>query len=164
MEKITGTLVWYYYVCPREVWLIGHELNAFQENPLIELGRLIHQTSYVDRRKEIEVENVKFDLIRTESGEMVVGEIKKSSKFKKPAMMQLLFYLYKLKKIGVEAKGELLFPKEKKRERVELTPEMEQEIETAIRNIRRILNASVPPPAVKCRFCSKCAYFEFCWS
>ena len=37
MGQITGTLVWDYYICPREVWLMTHEINPEQENHLIEL-------------------------------------------------------------------------------------------------------------------------------
>jgi len=32
MQEITGTLIWYYYICPREVWLMAHELNPNQED------------------------------------------------------------------------------------------------------------------------------------
>ncbi|MCD6318594.1 Dna2/Cas4 domain-containing protein, partial [Candidatus Aerophobetes bacterium] len=27
MRRITGTLIWYYYICRREVWLMAHELH-----------------------------------------------------------------------------------------------------------------------------------------
>jgi len=26
--RVTGTMVWYYYVCQREVWLMAHQLEA----------------------------------------------------------------------------------------------------------------------------------------
>jgi len=38
MQKITGTLIWYYYMCPRETWLMAHELSPNQEDPFLEIG------------------------------------------------------------------------------------------------------------------------------
>ncbi len=43
--------------------------------------------------------------------------------------MQLLFYLYKLKEREIEAKGELLIPKERKKISVELDKAAEEKIE-----------------------------------
>jgi len=121
MQKVTGTLIWYYYICPREVWLMAHELSSNQEDPFLEIGRLIQEDTYRREKKEITVGNMKIDLIKRKNDEIVVGEVKKSSRFEKSATMQLAFYLYNLKKRGVDAKGELLIPKERKRIPVELT-------------------------------------------
>ncbi|MBM3239523.1 Dna2/Cas4 domain-containing protein [Candidatus Poribacteria bacterium] len=30
--NITGTLIWYYYICKREVWLMSRSLEAEQNN------------------------------------------------------------------------------------------------------------------------------------
>jgi len=43
MSSIIPTLIWYYYICPREVWLMAHEINPEQDNPLMELGRIFHE-------------------------------------------------------------------------------------------------------------------------
>ena len=45
MNRITGTLIWYYYVCPREVWLIARELNPFQEDNFLEVGEIFQISS-----------------------------------------------------------------------------------------------------------------------
>lgn len=39
--NVTGTLVWYYYICPREVWLMARQLTPDEDNPNIDLGRFI---------------------------------------------------------------------------------------------------------------------------
>jgi len=52
--------------------------------------------------------------------------------------MQLAYYLYRLKKEGIEAEGELLIPKEKKRERIQLDEALTRELERAISEIQRI--------------------------
>ena len=142
---------------------MAHELNPNQEDSFLEIGRLIHDDSYKREKKEISVSNMKIDLIKKKDGELIVGEIKKSSHFELPARMQLAFYLYKLRKRGIDAKGELLIPKEKKKIRVELTPNIENELEKASQNIKEIINQEKPPQPAKIRFCRNCAYREFCW-
>jgi len=163
MQKITGTLIWYYYICPREVWLMAHELNPNQEDPFLEIGRLLHQDTYRREKKEITVGNMKIDLIKRRDGETVVGEVKKSSRFERSATMQLSFYLYRLKQAGINAKGELLIPKEKKKISVELTPDIEDELKQTFHQIKEIINQDNPPEPVKNKYCSNCAYKEFCW-
>ncbi len=136
----------------------------WQENPFIEIGRLISQESYKKEKKEIHLENIVIDLLKTEGENVVIGEVKKSSRFEKSAKMQLAFYLLKLKQLGVEATGQLLFPKEKKKITLTLTKELEEEVEFTQKKIKEIIQAELPPPAKKTKFCSKCGYQEFCWS
>lgn len=112
---VTGTLVWYYCVCKREVWLLAHGIEADQEHELIELGRIISESSYKRDKKEIEVDNVKADLMRKVDGQIIIGEVKKSSKYKEAATMQLLYYLKVLRQHGIQAKGKLFFQKREKR-------------------------------------------------
>ena len=95
--KITGTLVWYYYICHREVWLMAHGIEPDPDNTNIDIGRLIHETSFRREKKEIQFDNVKFDVITDGEDRIIVSEIKKSSRFKKSAVMQLAFYLSKLR-------------------------------------------------------------------
>ncbi len=33
--SITGTLIWYYYICQREVWLMSRQINSLQDNPFL---------------------------------------------------------------------------------------------------------------------------------
>ncbi len=164
VKKITGTLMWYYYVCKREVWLMSREINSNQDNQLLEIGRIIAEESYRREVKEISFGSIKIDLIKKRDGELWVCEIKKSSKFLKPAQMQIAFYLMELKKQDIFAKGELLIPKEKKRFKVELTDEIEKELEKAISEIKKIISIEKPPHPEKNQFCRNCSYYEFCWS
>ena len=163
MKQITGTLIWYYYICPREVWLMSHELNPNQEDSFLEIGRLLQEDSYKREKKEIAVGNMKIDLIKKGNGRLIIGEVKKSSHFENSARMQLAFYLYRLKRYGVKAEGELLIPKEKKRISVRLTSDLEDELERSFKNIRKIINQEMPPEPTKNKYCHSCAYREFCW-
>ena len=161
--NITGTLVWYYYICKREVWLMAHGLEPDADNPYIDIGRLIHETSFRREKKEIQFDNVRMDIITDGENQTIVSEIKKSSRFKKSAIMQLAFYLSKLKDAGVEASGELRFPTEKRRERVELSDDIIRELELACKDIKSIVTMDVPPEPEKSKYCSSCGYREFCW-
>ena len=164
MQRITGTLIWYYYVCKREVWLMAHELNPRQDDTFLEIGRILHENVYLRDKKEINTPDMKIDLIKRRDGQLVVGEVKKSSRFELPAKMQLTFYLYKLKKQGIEIKGELLIPKEKKRIEVELTPTLEEELKAAFNEIKEIIKKDRPPEPKRIRWCRNCAYKDFCWA
>ena len=162
--NITGTLIWYYFICHREVWLMAHGLEPFHDHPFLEIGRLIAKESYKKQKKEIRLENMVIDLIDRDQEKVVVGEIKKSSRFIHSARMQLAFYLKELKKKKINVTGELLFPKERRREKVELTEEIEHKLEQACQDIEKIVALQRPPTPLKNRYCKKCAYLDFCWS
>ncbi len=163
LTNITGTLVWYYFVCKREVWFIAHNIIAQQDNPLMELGRVIHKYSYKNDKKEILIDNtIKIDIIKNNN---IIAEIKKSSKYILPAKMQLLYYLYYLKKIKkIEKRGYLFFPEERKKIEIVLDEDSINEIEKVIIEITKIINLPKPPPPKKNIFCKNCAYEEICWA
>ena len=164
MVKVSGTLMWYYFVCKREVWLMSREVTPFEEDDLLEIGRLIHEDSYKREKKEVDLFSMKIDVLRKTNGRLLIGEMKKSSSYLMPARMQLLFYLYRLKEMGISAEGELLVPKERKKEKVILSEEAEEKVKNAISDIQKIIALETPPPAVKTHFCNKCAYKDFCFA
>lgn len=139
-------------ICPDE----GHEL--------LQIGRLIQNQSYAREHKEVHIEHLALDLVCRAGKNFVVAEIKKSSRALEAAKMQLTFYLYELKYMGINAEGELLFPEEKRRESVVLTPELEERVESIKREISQVISQSLPPSPVRSRYCSRCAYVEFCWA
>lgn len=103
------------------------------------------------------------DLIEESDEGPVICEVKKSSAGKRAAIMQIAFYLYRLKEKGVEAKGRLLLPKERKREIIVLDDKLEREIKEMIVEVKKLVTAEQPPELNRSKFCSKCAYFEFCF-
>lgn len=163
-EHITGTLIWYYAICPRECWLIAHQIEANQDDDLLEQGRLNTEAHYEREKKEIELPGgVRVDKVRKEKGRLVLSEIKKSSKFLPAARLQLAYYLWVLAQEGVSASGELLIPEERYKETIDLA-EMQSALDTAMTDIRELLKAPTPPKAVWLHYCKTCAYAEFCWS
>jgi len=164
-SPITGTLVWYYAICPRECWLMAHQLEPEREFDLLAEGRLNPEAHYEREEQEITLPGgVKVDKVRREEGKLVLGEIKKSSKFLPAAKLQLAYYLWVLEQEGVAATGELLVPEERKREEVVLDGELRDELMRALERIPRLIDQPKPPPAKWIRYCKSCAYAEFCWS
>jgi len=162
--RVTGTLMWYYYICHRQVWLMARQIVPEKDHTNLELGRFLQETAYARDKKEVTVGHLKFDLIRKRDGQLIFGEVKKASRYQKSGTMQLALYLYELKELGIEAQGELLFPEEKKRLSVLLYHELEKEIEKAKSDILRITYLESPPRPVKGRYCRNCAYGDFCWA
>lgn len=161
---VTGTYIWYYCICKREVWLLAHGMEADQQDDSLRIGTMIHENAYARTRKEVEFGDSKFDVLRTEQGRLVVGEVKKSSRYVESSMMQLLFYLKQLEEAGIHAEGELLFPEERKKEKVILNEENRYRLELMVEDIKTIAQLAQPPKPEKNKYCPKCAYGEFCWS
>jgi len=162
--RIGGTLVWYYFICKRQVWLMARGIEPERRDDALIEGRLLGEHSYARDRHSIQVGDSNFDIIRREAGIFVVGEIKKSSRFEQAAKMQLAHYLYVLLKKGIRAEGELLFPKERKKEKVVLDPLLEKSLEKIYREINKIANSDRPPELKRNRYCTRCAYRYWCWS
>ena len=160
----TGNLVNAFFICKRKFWLYARQCNPDPDTDLLLLGRMLSEDAYPREKKEVSLEGMKIDLIRREGGHVVVGEVKRSSKGLKAAMMQVAFYLKSLRDKGVFASGEIMVPKERKRMQVSLTEELERELVEAMNTMETIANDERPPAPLKTQFCRKCAFFEFCFS
>lgn len=143
---------------------MAHNIVSDQDDPNIDIGRFMHENSYKRKKKEISIGGIKVDVLDKKDGYLMIGEIKKSSKFMKSSKMQLAYYLLELKRNGLEGKGVLMFPQERKRETIELTDELIEELEGAEKDIIEICNRPYPPKPNKINMCKNCAYAEFCWS
>ncbi len=161
--RIGGTIVWYYYICNRQVWLMTRGIEPDRRDDALVLGRLVDEQSYRRDKHNVQLGDNRFDIVSDEQGVLVVGEVKKSSRSKEAARMQLAHYLYELQKKGLQAEGELLFPKERYRERLILDEKITESLENAYKNIREIALSLKPPALRKTRFCAKCAYKDWCW-
>ncbi len=157
-------MVWYYAICPREAWLMAHELEPEREFDLLAEGRLNQEAHYKRATKELGLPGMRLDHVRREGGKLIVSEVKKSSRFLPATRLQLGYYLWRLAQEGMEASGEILIPAERKRETVELTPELDEEVEETVARIRALIEELSPPKAERIPFCKRCAYAEFCWS
>lgn len=161
-RPITGTLIWYYAICKREVWLMAHSLTPDEEHEALEMGRAVHESFYTRMRKEVEVEGMKIDVVPSRDG--VIYEVKTSSRFIEAAKMQLSYYLVRLENMGVKATGIIAIPREKKKIKMELSDELRNQVRIALSEIAELCLSQLPPPPIRIPFCRKCAYRSFCWS
>lgn len=162
--RVLGSFVQAMMICPRQVWLMSRQICPDEDNVHLELGRLIDSRAYGRERKEVHLGHLSLDLVRRGEEDFVVGEVKKSSRARDAARMQLAFYLCELKEMGIQARGELLFPEERRREQVVLDDNLIQQVTDLKKRITDVIFRDTPPPLKKIPFCSKCAYAELCWA
>ena len=51
-DRITGVMVYYYFVCRRKLWYFCHDINMENENENVMIGRILDETSYKRDDKE----------------------------------------------------------------------------------------------------------------
>lgn len=161
---VDGTLIWYYNICKREVWLMSRHIIPDQSNENIDLGRFIHEHSYKRNSKEISFGNVKFDVLFHKKNKLIIGETKKSSKYSEASKWQLMYYLKVLEDSGINARGMLLYPEEKKRTDIYLDDCNKEKLEYMIKDTQCIMDMDLPPQAHKINFCRNCAYRDYCYA
>ena len=167
MEKIpspelayTGTQVNYYLVCKRKLWLFSRNFEMERSSDLVLLGKLLHESSYPRKSKEIDLGPIKIDFL---AKGCEVHDIKRSKKIEEAHVYQMLYYLYWLKKKGIGAKGVIDYPLLRRKQAVELTEEKKKDIERVLSDIKQTLSNSAPPAVEKKSYCKKCSYYELCW-
>ncbi len=160
--RVTGVMVQYYVACKRELWFFANQINMNYDNDDISIGRHIHEKSFSREKKNIHLGDIAFDFVK--SGDTnTIFEVKKSSRLEEPVRYQLYYYLWNTKKMGKEMDGVLVYPEEKKREKIVLTPEKEEEIEKIVDDIEIIVSQQIPPPIVRKPYCKRCTYYELCF-
>ena len=160
----TGTHFNYYHICHRKLWLFANGIGMEHESELVAMGKLIHETSYMqrpERYEELELKGIKIDYYDTKN--RVVHEIKKSDKREEAHLWQVKYYLYVLDQNGIEATGVLEYPKLRTTEKVELTSADKETIVQMQSEIERIINHDSCPPKLSKPKCKNCSYFDYCW-
>ena len=159
--KISGIKMDYYFICKRKLWLFDKGICMEQNSDRVIQGSVVHEESYKkSKTKEQLIDNlIKLDII----DDKYVKEVKISSRMKQADKMQLLYYLYYLKQMGIHRKGSLNYVKEKKVEKIELTKEDEKLIEDTLKDIDIFLKNKYPPKPEEYPYCKKCSYYEYCF-
>ncbi|MBE3577935.1 MAG: CRISPR-associated protein Cas4 [Limnochordales bacterium] len=161
--RTNGIKLHYWAVCHRKVWLYAKGLRMEPLSDRVALGRLLHERVYPDiPRREVLIDDlIKIDVLEADNK---VLEVKHSRKLADAARLQVAYYLMYLKRLGAgDLVGELRFPKERRREEVRLTAELESRVADALREIRRTEELPSPPPADFSATCRACAYSDLCW-
>jgi len=159
--KINGVKINYLYVCERKLWLFDRGIQLEENSEKVLLGKLLSEYSYPsEMMREVLIDDlIKIDVM----GEEEIREIKYSNSLASANRIQILYYLYYLKMLGIERKGIINYPKMRRMEEVLLTPEAERQVERAIKRVEEVLGLPKPPEVKKKSYCPKCAYYEFCF-
>lgn len=161
--RVNGTLINYYFHCKRQCYLHGNRLNLEDNSEQVQIGKAYHEEKLKGKNTEIELDHIKLDKLTNE----YLTEVKKSDADPEAAKWQLLYYLKVLKEKGIERKGRLEFIEKKKENKkvviVELTAELELELDRYIREIEMLLVQEQVPGAISKPKCKKCAYYEYCY-
>ena len=98
--NITGTHFNYFLVCHRKLWLFANGIQMEHSSELVEMGKLIHETSYParpSRFEEVEIGGIKIDFY--DSKNRVIHEIKKSDKLEQVYILIENYTTFPLKSI-----------------------------------------------------------------
>lgn len=150
-----------FVVCKRELWFYIKQINMNYNNDDISIGNAIHEKSYRRENKEVRIDNMVFDFVK-KGNDLVIFEIKKSSKLTIGAKYQLYFYLYTLRYLEPNIQGMLIYPKERKREEISLNETIIDEMDKIIDGILEISKLEKPPIAEIKPYCKGCSFYELC--
>ena len=139
--NINGTIINYYFHCKRQCYLHGNRLNMEDNSEQVKIGKAIHEERAENKNNtEIAIDNIRLDKLTKE----YLTEVKKSDADAEAAKWQLLYYLKVLKTKGVIRKGKLEFAEKNKKDKkiiiIELTDEVEKELDKYIDEIEQLLN------------------------
>lgn len=162
--KINGTLINYYFHCKRQFWLHGNRINLEDNSEDVRIGKILHELKSEGKKNaEISIDNVKIDKITDE----YLVEIKKSDADIEAVKWQVLLYLKILKDKGIERKGKIQFEEKNKQKKkiiyIELTEDLEKELEKLKIDMEELLEIDMPPKTYEFKKCKKCAYYEYCY-
>lgn len=165
INKISGEQINYYFICKTKLWLFSHNIEMEHSSELVDLGKFLDKSTYKKEKHNFIIDTkIQIDFIKN-NGQIELHEIKLNPKMLVAHEFQLLYYIYYLKneKDIEDIIGYLDYPKIRKKIKIELTKDKEEELEEIILDINNIINSNIPKPK-KSRICRKCAYFEFCFS
>jgi len=152
-------------VCQRKLWLFATGMQMEHTSELVEMGKLIHETSYPQRSEkytEIELDGIKIDYY--DAKHKVVHEVKKSDSHEEAHELQVKYYIYILERNGVEGvTGMLEYPKLREISEVILTDHDRSKITEFEKDIVRIIASETCPKKLEQKRCKNCSYFDFCW-
>lgn len=165
MATVTGSLIGMYHICKRELWLHANHIRMEHNSELVAEGKQLHEQAYpqrAERYREITLDGSKIDFY--DPYDKVVHEMKKSDKFEPATVAQVQFYLYLLRKNGVEgATGLIEYPKLRQTQTVHLSDKDVPMVEQWIRDIEQLVDSEKCPGPIAKSKCHSCSYFDFCY-
>lgn len=162
--RLRGTEINYYFICKTKLYLFSKNVRLENEHENVHLGKFLHENSYKSEKKDVIVNSIAIDYITNKEGILEIHEVKKTDKMEKSDVFQVLYYIYYLKNQNIPAIGFINYPSKNKVLKVELTDKNISELENVIAEIQKIITSENPIKPEKKTYCTKCAYYEFCFS
>lgn len=162
MKEITGIMMYYYFVCKKKLWYFANQIQMEQNSELVEMGKIIDETSYENQEKHILIDNtINIDFIKNGA---ILHEVKKTKSIEEASIWQVKYYMYYLEQKGVKnVKAKIDFPIIKETKDIVLNNEDRQALQNVIENIKKIINSNIPIDVIQNKKCKKCAYYDLCY-
>ncbi len=163
--NLTATHINYYFICKRKLWLFTNGINMEHSSDIVAEGKFIHETSYpqrAERYTELEIEGSVIDFY--DAHNKVIHEIKKSDKMEDAHEWQVKYYIWLLKRNGIdEVTGVLEYPKLRQTNRVVLTDADEEYLGKVVQEIEQMTISETCPSKINGKICDSCSYYDFCY-
>lgn len=160
--NITGTMVYYYFICERKLWYFVNAINMEQNSELVSIGKILDETSYKREKHSILIDDtINIDFVRNGA---ILHEVKKTKSIEEAGIWQLKYYMYYLEQRGVKnISAKIDFPLLRESKEIVLTQDDRNVLENVIKNINDIINTEKIPKTMNSKIYKKCAYYDLCY-
>ena len=160
--NITGIMVYYYFICERRLWYFANQINMEQNSELVQIGKIIDETTYKREKKGILIDNtINIDFIKNGA---VLHEVKKTKSIEGAGIWQIKYYMYYLENKGVKnIQAKIDFPLLRESKEIILENEDRKILNNVIKNIQEIVEMEKPPQKIDSKICTKCSYYDLCY-
>ena len=148
--NITGIMVYYYFICERRLWYFANQINMEQNSELVQIGKIIDETTYKREKKGILIDNtINIDFINNGA---VLHEVKKTKSIEEAGIWQLKYYMYYLEQKGIKnIKAEIDFPLLRETKKIVLEDEDRKVLENVVISIKNIISSAAPARTINAR-------------
>lgn len=155
-------MIYYNEICKRKLWYFFHEICLEGENENVQIGKFLDESTYNREEKHINIDNaINIDFIGNQD---IVHEVKKSRKIEPASVWQVKYYLYYLRKRGVDGvTGKIDYPLLRQSITVRLENGDIELIESKLDDIEKVASSKLPPAKINSRICKSCAYYDLCY-
>lgn len=160
--KITGVMIYYYFICHRKLWYFCNEINMEQNSELVSIGKILDETTYNRENKSILIDDtINIDFIKNGA---VLHEVKKTKSIEEAGIWQLKYYMYYLEQREVKnVSAKIDYPLIRETKEIYLEEEDRDILKNVEKNIEDIIKKDKPPKVINEKMCKKCAYFDLCY-
>lgn len=150
--KISGMMIYYYFVCKRKLWYYINQLNMEQNSELVAIGKILDENSYKREKKGILIdETINVDFIKNGA---VLHEVKKTRSIEQAGLWQLKYYMYYLENKGIQNISAIIdYPLIKETKNVFLGDDDRKTLKKVINDIEKISKYDRPPEILNNSIC-----------